>query len=295
MVHRAAEGNKTIEPVEYRVTCKDGRVRLVEAFRYYVNEHFLTTFIDVTDRRRAEEALLRSEKLASVGRMAATVAHEINNPLEAVTNTIFLARNVAGLPEAARQYLEIADDELARIAHITRQALGFYRETSAPTAVSVNSILDSAVGMLRGKITAKKANIEKQYDVDLQVTAVSGELRQVISNLLANSLDAIDEGGTVKLRTSRSICANSGELRIRITVADNGKGIPTATLPRIFEPLYTTKDSTGSGLGLWVCKQIIDKHGGHIYVRSCAGKPHRGTVFSVVLSMSPDRRNLNVT
>ena len=177
----------------------------------------------------------------------------------------------------------MADDELKRIAHITRQTLGFYRESSSPATVSVSSILDSAVDLLRGKIKVKGATIEKEYDGDLQVTAVPGELRQVFSNLLANSLDAMDQKGTIKLRVSRSTCVNSHQPRIRVTVADNGKGIDAATLPRIFEPLFTTKTGTGSGLGLWVSKQLIDKHGGAILVRSNSQGPRRGTVFSIVL------------
>jgi PAS domain S-box-containing protein len=241
------------------------------------------TCIDIEDRKRAEAALLSSEKLASVGRMAASIAHEINNPLAAVMNTIFLARAGADKPECVRQYLGIADDELRRIAHITRQTLGFYRESSAPMVVRVNAILDSAVDLLRGKIRVKAATIEKQYDGDFQVTAVSGELRQVFSNLVANSLDAIDQKGTIKLRVSRSTSVSGVQPRIRVTVADNGKGIDSFALPRIFEPLFTTKEATGSGLGLWVSKQLIDKHSGSIRVRSRTREPRRGTVFSIFL------------
>jgi signal transduction histidine kinase len=238
---------------------------------------------DITDRKQAEEALLRSEKLASVGRMAASIAHEINNPLEAVTNLLYLARTNLDDPASVGQSLEMADDELKRIAHITRQTLGFYRESSAPTTVSVSSTIDSAVDLLRGKIKVKRAAIEKQYNGDLRVTAVPGELRQVFANLLTNSLDAMDDSGTIKLRVSTSRCVNSGRPYVRVTVADNGKGIDAATLPRIFEPLFTTKESTGSGLGLWVSKQIIDKHHGSIRVRSRASGEHRGTAFSIMI------------
>ncbi len=241
------------------------------------------TASDITERKRTEDALLRNEKLATLGRLAATIAHEINNPLEAVTNTVYLARANAEDPANVRQYLDMADGELKRIAHITRQTLGFYRESSAPAAVSVGTVLDAAEDLLRAKIKAKGASIEKEYDLDRQVTAVPGELRQVFSNLLANSLDAIDERGAIKLRISRSTCAKNGEPRIRVTIADNGKGIDAATLPRIFEPLFTTKEATGSGLGLWVSKQIVEKHGGYIRIKSSPRKPHRGTVISVFL------------
>jgi PAS domain S-box-containing protein len=242
---------------------------------------------DITERKRSEEALLRSEKLASVGRMAASIAHEINNPLAAVTNTLYLAQTNADQPDSVRQYLDLADDELKRVSHITRQTLGFYRESSASTPVSISSVMDAAVDLLRGKIKVKRAIVEKQYGGDLQVTGVPGELRQVFSNLLVNSLDAIGEEGTIKLRVSLAPCVNSGQPRVRVTVADNGIGIAAAALPRIFEPLFTTKESTGSGLGLWVSKQLIEKHGGFIRVRSRANSERRGTVFSIVLPVEP--------
>jgi PAS domain S-box-containing protein len=238
---------------------------------------------DATEHKLATEALIRSEKLASVGRMAATIAHEINNPLEAVMNTLFLARTSAGLPEPVRQYLDVADDELRRISHITCQALGFHRESVKPSRVSLRAIMDSAIDMLNSKITAKHVRILKQYKGELHVIAVGGELRQVFSNLLSNSLDALDEKGTISLRLSTSTCVNSRQQRIRVTIADNGKGINAVTRPRIFEPLFTTKEATGSGLGLWVCKQLIDKHHGSIRMHSSTDAGHRGTVFSVLI------------
>lgn len=241
------------------------------------------TATDITERKRTEDALFRSEKLATLGRLAATIAHEINNPLEAVTNTLYLARVSAEDPVSVGQYLDMADGELKRVAHITRQTLGFYRESSAPAAVSLATVLDAAEDLLRARIKAKRANIEKQYDLDRQVRAVPGELRQVFSNLLANSLDAIEEQGTIKFRISKLTSVTSGQPRIRVTVADNGKGIDAGTLPRIFEPLFTTKEATGSGLGLWVSKQIVEKHGGYIRIRSSPREPRRGTVVSIFL------------
>ena len=236
---------------------------------------------DITERKQAEQALLRSEKLAMLGRMAATIAHEINNPLDAVMNLQFLAKSIEGLPESARGLLEMADAELKRVAHITRQSLGFYRESNAPTLTSIGAVLDSAIDLQKSKINAKHAIVDKQWDGDVQISAVAGELRQVFSNLLSNSLDAIEERGTVKLRVS------AHNRHVRITVADNGKGIAPSTRQRIFEPFFTTKDTYGTGLGLWVSQQIIEKHGGSILVRSNTDGVRRGTTFSVVLPVGP--------
>ncbi|MGA2989931.1 MAG: HAMP domain-containing sensor histidine kinase [Candidatus Korobacteraceae bacterium] len=209
--------------------------------------------------------------------MAATIAHEINNPLEAVTNLLFITNNAKDM-ESVRQYLGLADAELERIAHITRQSLGFYRESNAPALTSVNAVLDSAVDLLKNKIKAKSAVIQKQWDGDVQVTAVAGELRQVFSNLLANSLDAIDEKGTIKLRVSTGAAFKNGDRCVRVTVADNGKGISASSRQRLFQPFFTTKGTVGTGLGLWVSKEIIEKHGGTIRVRSSTDGGRRGTI-----------------
>ena len=243
--------------------------------------------LDISNLKQTEQALLRSEKLASVGRMAATIAHEINNPLGAVTNLLFLARAMTEVPDSARQYLEIADAELKRIAHITRQSLGFYREHNAPALTSVTEVLESAVELLKSKIKTKQAVIEKQWDDDVEITAVAGELRQVFSNLLANSLDAIGEEGIIKLRVSTGTTSNNGHRRVRITIADSGNGISAGSRRHIFEPFFTTKGTLGTGLGLWVSKEIVDKHGGSLRMRSSTHGTHRGTVFSIVLPVGP--------
>jgi signal transduction histidine kinase len=226
---------------------------------------------------------MRSEKLASVGRMAASIAHEINNPLEAVTNSLFLIHKMKDLPEAARQFLDTVDEELNRIAHITRQSLGFYRESNAPAIVSVTAVLESAVDLMKSKIRAKQAVIEMEWEGDLDVTAMAGELRQVYSNLLSNSLDAIEDRGRIRLRVSRCTDFKTGNPCVRVAIADNGKGISANSRQHLFEPFFTTKGTVGTGLGLWVSKQIVDKHRGTIRVRSCTHGPRRGTVFSVVL------------
>jgi PAS domain S-box-containing protein len=243
--------------------------------------------IDITDRKRAQEALIRSEKLASLGRMAATISHEINNPLEGVMNLLYLANTCPGLPPLARQYMETASEELTRIAHITRQSLGFYRESGKPASTSVNAALQSALDLLRTKIREKHAVIQKKCDEDVQVTAVAGELRQVFANLLVNSLDAISEKGVIALRISRCAALNGGGRYVRITIADNGTGINASAQQQVFDALFTTKGAIGTGLGLWVSKQIIDKHGGSIRLRSSTAKARRGTAFSILLPAEP--------
>lgn len=232
--------------------------------------------------KKAEAALISSEKLASAGRMAAVLAHEINNPLAAVMNLLFLAQSTGDTPAPVLRYLEMADGELKRIAHITRQTLGFYHESSAPTTFLVITLLNSVVDLLQAKMVSTQVIMEKQCDDLLQINAIYGELRQVVSNLMLNSLDALGEGGRITLRASRSRNSLDGVSRIRITIADNGEGISAVSLPRIFEPFFTTKGSTGNGLGLWVSKQIIEKHGGSVWVRSRTCEP-QGTTFSMVL------------
>jgi len=240
------------------------------------------TATDITTQKQAEAALLRSERIASLGRMAATISHEINNPLAALTNLLFLARRTEGISGEARELLEEADAELRRVAHITRQSLGFYRESTAPSPTNVNALIESAIDLLKGKIRTRNASIEKQWNIVEEVTGVPGELRQVFSNLLVNSIDAVDEGGTIKVRISKCRLRD-GSPGVRISFADNGKGMEPATLAHIFEPLYTTKGEVGTGLGLWVSKQIVEKHRGIIHVRSSFQGRRKGSTFSIVL------------
>lgn len=246
--------------------------------------------IDVTDRRReitelkqAQEALIQSEKIAAVGRLTSSIAHEINNPLESVMNSLFLARTSPECPESIIEFLLMAEEELQRVAHVTRQTLGFYRESASPVGVPLTKIMDSAVDLHRRKIVERNATVNKQYRGNFATITVPGELRQVFSNLLANSLDAIPPGGAVTIRSSRVKSLEGGQPQLRIVVADNGSGIEPETRERIFEPLFTTKDSGGSGLGLWVVRQLVEKHGGRIAVRSCTAGRHCGTSFVVTL------------
>jgi PAS domain S-box-containing protein len=246
-------------------------------------DYYIAVIENITNRKLAEAALIRSEKLVSVGRMAATLAHEINNPLAAVTNCVYLVRNAPDLPLKFRGHLETADRELRRVAHIAKRTLGFYRETAKPAVVDLRTLVDEVVELYDPKFTRKDIRLEVEHKRDCQeIIAIAGEIRQVISNLLTNAFDASQPTDMVRVRTSRVTL--NGCSYTRVTVADTGTGISAANRNRIFEPFFTTKKAVGTGLGLWVSREIIQKHNGRIRVRSFEG---RGAVFSIFLP-SPD-------
>jgi PAS domain S-box-containing protein len=246
---------------------------------------------DITARKRAEEALLRSEKLATLGRLAATIAHEINNPLEAMTNLLYLIQASEGLPENAREHAKAADAELKRVAHITRQSLGFYRESSGPIRCSVSELLEASIDLLQAKIANKRAVIRKEWSGDLIVSAVPGELRQVFSNLLSNALDSLPPEGHLRIRAKEQRSEGSPDGQsIRVIFADNGCGIAPKLQSRIFDPFFSTKGAFGTGLGLWVTRQIVEKHGGTIRLRSRCNAESSGTVFSVTFPTTTSPR-----
>ena len=219
--------------------------------------------------------------------MAATIAHEINNPLEAVTNFIFLAMGVEGLPEVAGQHLQMADRELARAAQITRQMLSFYRGSSKTRWVRVADLVHDVVNMYNRKLRSRNLTSSISIDPTLEVYANEGELRQVLLNLTANAADASSPGGRLWFRARRtSNWKGTGE-GLRITVADNGSGMPPEVQRRIFVPFFTTKAGTGTGIGLWVTKCLVEQQGGYVHFRSSQGKK-QGTVMSLFL---PSARN----
>jgi PAS domain S-box-containing protein len=241
---------------------------------------------DITGQRRSEEALRRNEKLATAGRLAAAVAHEINNPLEAVLNLIYLARH---RPESRDQYLEMAEREVMRVGAIAQQMLGFVRENSSPAPLNVSATLDDVLQLYLRQLSEKHIQIEKQFDPSVEIRGFAGELRQLFSNLILNALDALEEGGRLTLHVARGReWANgreTGQHRTgaRITIADNGTGIEQSDLTRIFEPFYSTKGDAGTGLGLWLSHGIVQKHEGSIRVRSRTAATSSGTIFSIFL------------
>jgi PAS domain S-box-containing protein len=235
---------------------------------------------DVTDRHLEEEALRRSEKLAAAGRLAATIAHEINNPLAAVTNLLFLMRT-----NHSPEYLSLAEQEVARISHMVKQTLGFYRVSPHPVRVNLSNLIDDVVAVFRTRIQARGVDIQTQYRYKKEISAFSNELSQVFGNLIGNALEAMQPGGTLRVRTMP--CRRG----LRVTVADNGSGIPSEHLDKIFEPFFTANKEGGTGLGLWLAREIVMKHGGWIRVRSRSDVVSRrhGTVFMIWLPLSEPR------
>jgi PAS domain S-box-containing protein len=241
---------------------------------------------DITQQRKTEQALHTTERLASVGRLAATVAHEINNPLEAVVNLVYLARHSDSWGEV-RQYLAAADEELVRISHLTKQTLGFYRDSQAAIPIRLGAMVRSLAAVFSSRVRNKEIDFQSEIRQDPEIVGIPGELRQLIANLISNSIDAVPRRGHVRIRLSRAREKRAdGREGIRLTVADSGPGIPPAVRARLFEPFFTTKKDIGTGLGLWVCKGIVEKHHGQISVKSYRQNGNSGTVFSVFLPMS---------
>lgn len=237
---------------------------------------------DVTERNRAADALRKTEKLAATGRLAGTMAHEINNPLEAVTNLLYLINRNTSLDEKTVEYTRMAISEVDRIGHIARQALGFYREAATPVPVNISELIDNIVRLYAAGAQNKAVHIEMQLETQATVPAFPGEMRQVFSNLIVNAVDAVPRGGTIKLRVKHGRDWKSRALGIRVVVSDNGPGIPLPARPHIFEPFFTTKGEKGTGVGLWVSQGVVEKHGGSIRMKSSTGVMH-GTSFSVFL------------
>jgi len=236
---------------------------------------------DVTDARRQEDALRKTEKLAAVGRLASSISHEINNPLESVVNLLYLIEHSDSAGDDMRMYAKLAASELQRVSHIVTQTLKFHRQSTKAQLCRMADILESVLSLFQGRLNGAPVRVHRRFDREDAICCLAGDMRQVFANLIGNALDALQRKGDLWLRTRRGHNHRTGEPGVRVVVADNGSGMSANTLKNLFEAFYTTKPSTGTGLGLWVSEGIIHNHGGCVRVRSSQAPGRSGTVFSV--------------
>ncbi|MBB5346053.1 PAS domain S-box-containing protein [Edaphobacter lichenicola] len=248
-------------------------------------------FRDITMERKTQEALIANEKLAVAGRLAATIAHEIHNPLDSVSNLLYLMRNGAS-PEESVHFMDMAEQELTRVTQISRAMLGLYRESKAPVVVDLKEMLEEILLLMERRLSDLGVTITTEMPEPIEVCAFPAELRQVFTNLITNAAEAAGVNGKVKVSVaprSASVEANGQKLQAgaTVTIADNGEGIPDDVQPHLFQPFFTTKGENGTGLGLWVSRGIINKHGGTITVVSDTSDALHGTWVSVFLATNP--------
>ena len=241
---------------------------------------------NVTDRKRAEKALLQTEKLASVGRLASSIAHEINNPLEAVTNLLYLLGS-RDLDEDTKALIRMAEEELARVSQIATHTLRFYKQSSNRTEVDLRSLFDSLIALYRARLMNSGIRAVNDAGEHPLLLCFEGEIRQILLNLVGNAFDAMRAGGILTLRSRKTNAPATGHEFIRITIADTGTGMEPQVIGRLFEPFFSTKGIGGTGLGLWIVKGLVEKNQGSIKVRSTAGKRRSGTVITILLPSVP--------
>jgi PAS domain S-box-containing protein len=239
---------------------------------------------DISARKRLEESLIQAEKLAATGRMAATIAHEINNPLEAVVNLLFLSRGRATDPEQAA-YLEAAAGEVDRVSHIAKQTLGYYRDHTGAASTSLSDIAAETIRVYEPRCKAAGIRIERHLDPSPKIVLRKGEIMQVISNLIANAIYAMPSGGTLSISVKHPSSGNGSGDGVVLSVEDTGVGIPAEKLPRIFDAFFTTRGTIGTGIGLFVARQFVEGHGGKIQVESRTSPHSHGTRMSIFLPL----------
>ncbi len=270
----AAIRERAPQRAEYRIFWPDGSLHwLVASGRILFNpdDHPTTlvgVVLDVTERHIAMDTLLRTEKLAAVGRLSSSIAHEINNPLESVTNLLYLAHQ-ATTDQDAREYLAVAERELRRVADITSQTLRFHKQLSAPRPILASELFDDCLSICQGRLVNSAISVERRLKITRPVLCFDGEIRQVLNNLVGNAIDAMGaKGGRMLLCAREATDWPTGRSGLLLTVADTGSGIDGPNLSRIFEAFFTTKGIAGTGLGLWVSQEIVERHSGRLRVRS---------------------------
>jgi two-component system CheB/CheR fusion protein len=240
---------------------------------------------DVTGRKHSEEAMLRAEKLAVAGRLAASVAHEINNPLEAVTNLLYLITR-ADTTESARAHGQQALDELMRVSQITQQTLKFHRQAGTPRIAQLSDVIQSVLVLFRGRLRAAQIAVEVRAESEVSVSCMPGEIQQIVANLVSNAIDAMPRSGRLIIRLRPSRDWRDGKTAgMRLTFYDSGVGMDRATMQRIFEPFFTTKAATGTGLGMWVVAQLVERHPGSVQVWSTRCTDLSATAISLFLPL----------
>ncbi len=279
---------QTVYRTEYRVVWPDGSLHWISAsggliqFEDGTLPQMTGVSLDVTQKHIAELALMQTEKLAAVGRLASSIAHEINNPLESVTNLLFLARGSEDIDEVHR-YLDTADEELRRVSIIANQTLMFHKQSALPREISCPTLVSTVLSMYEGKLRNSAITVEQRDRGQRPIRVYEGDIRQVLSNLLGNAIDAMPHGGRLLIRSRETLDWKTGRRGVALTFADTGSGMSAETKARIFEPFYTTKGMSGTGLGLWISTEIMQRHGGRIAVRSSQREEHHGTVFGLFL------------
>jgi signal transduction histidine kinase len=243
----------------------------------------ILVFRDATNERKAQEVMRKTERLAAAARLSATMAHEINNPLQAVGSLVYLARSTPGAPPEIVRQLSLADQELTRVAHITQQTLGFYRDSPVSESVDLPALIDSVFTLYSSRLQGKAIRVERHFGDCPRVRAGSGEVKQVVSNLVANAADAVGMRGTIAV-TLKSV-EKAGSAMVQILIEDDGPGIPREHMQRIFEPFFTTKQDVGTGLGLWLSKEIVERHGGSLEVVP-RESGLTGAAFSILLPLA---------
>lgn len=231
------------------------------------------------------EVLRENQKLITLGRLAASIAHEINNPLESITNLLYLMER--DKPEKAKEYLKLAQRELSRVAQISKQTLTFSRETSGPVRIQLAELVEEVLGLHARRIGDKSLRVVRQYDSYEPVTVFPGEMRQVLSNLISNAIEATQSRGriVIRIRSARRWDNRDGR-GLRLSIGDNGTGIPETVRAHLGEPFFTTKGQSGTGLGLWVTQSILTRYGGNMHLRSSVAPARHGTVFSLFLPLN---------
>jgi len=274
---------------QYRVVWPDGSVHWLESQGKCQRDEegqaarVVGVVADVTQRKQSEDALMRAEKLAIAGRLAASIAHEINNPLEAVSNLLYLI-TISQTTETAQEHARVAMDQLMRVSMITQQTLKFHRQAGSPKAAMLSEILDSVLTLFRSKFTAADIAVDVRAEREAAIACMPTEAQQIFANLVANAIDAMPRGGRMVIRLHPSLDWREGKAAgMRVTFFDSGVGMDRATMRRIFEPFFTTKTETGTGLGMWVVAQLVERHHGHVRVWSTQRGQRSGTAFSVFL------------